>query len=131
MLKIKTLIQIIVVSSLFIINAGCSSYEEVSHETMTKTVSYDELYLLERKQRELVDKLSKENQDKQIIKEIQEGAVQIRFNLDFMKDHPQYDVFEIKFPFTTYKVDGSTIEFMSDEGEIIRVHSKEMGWEEY
>ncbi|MED1863835.1 hypothetical protein P4V41_10265 [Fictibacillus nanhaiensis] len=130
MWNFKTLLRSIVISSLFFINGGCSTYEEHT-KMITKKLSYEDLYLMERKQRELADKLIKENQNEDIIKEVKDGAVKIRFNLDFMKDHPEYDLFEIELPITTYIVEGTTIEFLSDEGVLKRVRSMEKGWEEY
>jgi len=92
--------------------------------SITKIVSHDELYWVERNQRRLADKMSGKNW---LSQEIQEGAVKLRFNLDFMEDHPEYDLIEIKLPTTRYKDKNKLIEFISDKGVITKVHS-ENGW---
>lgn len=129
--KFKFLLLSIMTLTLLLIIAGCSSYEEKEEETVTKVVSFDDLYWIERNQRELADKLIEENKSKTIVEEVQEGASMVRFNLDFMTDHPEYDVVEIEFPVTEYIVNSTTIEFMSDEGVIKRVHSEKDGWKDY
>ncbi|MBM6619438.1 hypothetical protein [Bacillus suaedaesalsae] len=116
---------------LFVLILGCSPYEK-HEETVTKIVSYDELYWMERNQRELANKLSEENNiAKTMIEEIREGSVMLRFNLDFMEDHPEYDLVEFEFPITKYKKERTSIEFFNDEGKITKVHSVNGDWEVY
>jgi hypothetical protein len=75
----------------------------------------------------LADRLFEENKSKAIIEKIQEGAKMVRFNLDFMIDHPEYDLVEFEFQVTKYTDGGTTIEFIYDKGVIKRVTQKEMG----
>lgn len=89
--------------------------------TVTKVLSHDELYWIERNQRELANKILDKDW---LAKEIREGAVKLRFNLDFMEDHPEYDLIEIRLPTTRYKNKDNVIEFISDEGVVSKVHSE-------
>ncbi|PGL69418.1 hypothetical protein [Bacillus sp. AFS055030] len=95
---------------------------------VSKTLTKDEIYKLERNQRISANKFEKENE--WLSKEMQKGATMIEFNYDFMYDHPEYDSVKISFTLTKYKVDGKTIEFISDEGKITKIHSKS-GWKDY
>ena len=97
--------------------------------TVTKTLSHDELYHLERNQRELANKLISENKRKWLGEEILQGALDIGFNIDFMTDHPEYDLVKINFQIVKYSVNGKTIKFITRKGKIIQVHSKD-GWKD-
>ena len=61
-----------------------------------------------------------------LFKEINEGTVTLFNDYYFMMGHPEYDSVKIKFKVTQYKVDGKTVEIMSNS-KIIQVHSKN-GW---
>ena len=108
-----------------------SSYSKISIQktkketTVTKTLTKDEIYSIERDQRKLAEKYETEN--KWLYKEIRDAALMIDFNYDFMYDHPEYDSVKIKFPVTTYRVDGNTVEFFSKKGKIIQVIQKMAG----
>ncbi|MEE6452807.1 hypothetical protein RAH41_19770 [Gottfriedia acidiceleris] len=93
--------------------------------SVTKTLTKDEIYKLERNQRKSANKYEKNNE--WLYKEIKKGATMIEFNYDFMYDHPEYDSAKITFPVTKYKVNGKTVKFISNEGKINQVHS-ESGW---
>ncbi|MGG0175192.1 hypothetical protein [Gottfriedia acidiceleris] len=95
---------------------------------VSKTLTKDEIYKLERNQRISANKFQEENE--WLSKEIKKGATMIEFNYDFMYDHPEYDSVKISFTVTKYKVDGKTVEFISDEGKITQIHSNS-GWKDY
>lgn len=97
----------------------------------TKELSYDQLYQIERNQRSLYEEIKSQKNRDWLAREIQEGTVKVRFTLDFMADHQEYDLFEINFPITKYVGDDTVIEYISGEGQIIKVHSSKNGWEEY
>lgn len=96
---------------------------EKQESTVTKVVSFDELYWIERDQRKLSHELRSVKNKGWLAREVLNGAIQIGFNQDFMLDHPEYDLIEIQFPITRYEDDGNVIEFISDEGVIIKVRS--------
>ena len=109
-------------------------FEKISLEkqelTITKVVSYDELYSIERNQRDLSNEVMLEKTRIWMAKEIQKGELELVNNRYFMIDHPEYDLFEIEFPVTQYiDNNGNIIEFISDKGVITKVHSEE-GWED-
>jgi competence protein ComGC len=97
--------------------------KQVSTESMTMTK--DEIYKLERQQRELADQY--EENHNWLYDEIKDVAPLIEFGYDFMYDHPEYDKVKIAYPKTTYEIDGKDVTFISDEGKIIQAHSQE-GW---
>ncbi|TCI34607.1 MULTISPECIES: hypothetical protein [unclassified Exiguobacterium] len=98
--------------------------KQVSTESMTMTK--DEIYKLERQQRELANQY--EENHEWLYDEIKDVAPLIEFGYDFMYDHPEYDKLKITYPKTTYKIDGKNVTFISNEGKIIRAHTQE-GWE--
>lgn len=125
--------KIVKLASMFffiLVVLGCSSYEKQT-KTVTKVVSHDDMYWIERNQRSLVKKLQEENTSDAIIEEVQQGVEMIRSNLDFMVDHPEYDLVEIEFPVNKYIDSHTEFEYMSDMGVIKRVHSEENGWQDY
>lgn len=78
-----------------------------------KILTKDEIYKLERNQRILATKYEKENE--WLSKEMKKGAMMIEFNYDFLYNHPEYDSVKISFTVTRYKVNGKTVEFISNE----------------
>ena len=95
--------------------------------TVTKTLTKDEIYQLERQQRKLAKQYEKDYT--WIYYEIRDASPKIEFSYDFMYDHPEYDSIKIKFPVTSYKVNGDIVKFISNEGKIIQVHSAK-GWQD-
>ncbi|WP_214891223.1 hypothetical protein [Exiguobacterium sp. s142] len=94
--------------------------KQVSTESMTMTK--DEIYKLERQQRELANQY--EENHEWLYDEIKDVAPLIEFGYDFMYDHPEYDKLKITYPKTTYKIDGKNVTFISNEGKIIRAHTQ-------
>ena len=95
---------------------------EEREERVIKKLNYDQIYQIEREQRYMADSLPKEF--KWLEEEIRKGASNLRFSLDYLKDHPQVEVVEIELKSKTYVVGGEEIRFFSDRGNIIKVKSK-------
>lgn len=102
--------------------------EKRTEKYVTKIVTKDDLYWLERNQRELANDLREENQS--LSDEMLKAAIDMYSNLDIMVDNPHYNQLEIKLPLITYEKNGETIEFFTGKGEILRVHTKD-GWSDY
>jgi hypothetical protein len=100
--------------------------------TVTKTITKDEIIQLISKQNKLAKNYGEHRawKTKWLSKEISQGSDTI-FSIHFsMEDHPRIlDSAKIKFSITKYKVNGKTLEYISN-AEIIQVHS-ESGWEDY
>lgn len=136
--KRKSLFLLITVAILgfafFYLSSGKELLERNSLEkqelTETLVVDYDELYWIERNQRELAGKMKSDEDRKWLSEEIQEATVKLRYTLDFMVDHQEYDQIEVELPVTKYVDGDDVIEFYSDEGVITRVHS-ESGWKDF
>jgi hypothetical protein len=100
--------------------------------TVTKTITKDEIILLISKQNKLAKKYGEHRawKTKWLSKEIFQGSDTI-FSIHFsMVNHPKLpDSAKIKFSKTKYKVNGKTVEFISNF-KIIQAHSKS-GWEDY
>jgi len=94
--------------------------------TVTKTLTTDDIGQLKSKQEVLFYKYLQETKRKWLYEEIHNGTYTIYKTVVFMKEHPEYDSAKIKFKVTKYKVDGKTVEFMS-ESKITQLHSKN-GW---
>jgi len=61
-------------------------------------------------------------------REIYDGSDLVDEDWSFMSQHPEYDSAKVAFIVTKYKVDGKTVEFMSN-GKITQLHSKS-GWKD-
>ncbi|MFE8699915.1 hypothetical protein ACFYKX_04680 [Cytobacillus sp. FJAT-54145] len=121
---------ILAITCLLLIITGCSSLEK-QEEIIIKEVSYDELYWIEREQRDLIYKLNEDKERESIIEEVQKGVNRLRFKLDFMHDHPEYNIVKIEFLAVKYTNGDHSFEFMSDRSVITEVHSEIEGWKDY
>ncbi|WP_088066705.1 hypothetical protein [Gottfriedia luciferensis] len=63
-----------------------------------------------------------------LYKEIFRGGDTIYSNYTYLSDHTEYDKAKFKLTITKYKVNGSTLEFISS-AKITQVHSKD-GWKD-
>jgi len=96
--------------------------------TITKTLTKDEMSLIRDKQwYGLALKYDKWN-TQWLHKEILNGFRTILNDYSFMLNHPEYDSIKIHCKVIKYKVDGKTVEFIS-ESKITQVHSKS-GWKD-
>ncbi|WP_088043334.1 hypothetical protein [Bacillus sp. EAC] len=96
--------------------------------TLTKTLTTDDIGQIKGKQEALFYKYIQETKRKWLCEEIHDGAFTIYKTVVFMREHPEYDSVKIKFKVTKYKVNGKTVEFMS-ESKITKLHSKN-GWKD-
>ena len=98
--------------------------------TVTKILTRDEFFYLKENQGDVLYlKYDEKWKTKWLSKEIIQGTVTIFKDYYFMMAHPEYDSVKIKFKVTKYKVDGKTIEFVTNS-KITQVHS-ESGWRNY
>lgn len=99
-------------------------------KVVTKTLNAIEIARIIRKQKELAN-IYDDKKTQFLFIDIYDGADTVQENYMFMLHHySEYDMAMIKFPVTKYKVNGKTVEFISNTGKITQVHS-ESGWEDY
>ncbi|KAA0545266.1 hypothetical protein FZW96_17970 [Bacillus sp. BGMRC 2118] len=103
-----------------------SIQDKKEESTITRSLTKDEVYQLERQQRDLAKQFEKEYD--WLYDEIKNSSLKILSTYDFMHDHPEYDQIKVTFPITTYRVNGETVTFISNEGTISQVHTSS-GWE--
>lgn len=96
--------------------------------TVTKTLTTDDIGQLKGKQEVLFYKYLQETKRKWLSEEIHDGAYTIYKTVVFMREHPEYDSARTNFKVTKYKVDGKTVEFIS-ESKITQLQSKN-GWKD-
>ncbi|MFD1738725.1 hypothetical protein ACFSCX_19600 [Bacillus salitolerans] len=120
--------MVLITVVLFNLSAITESYQQMKVESseghIKKTLDYEQLYLIEREQRVLAASPLL-NEYNWISDEIIESTTNLRFNLDYLKDHPEFEEVEIEFLIKTYVVEGKEIEFIAGEGKIMKV--KEAG----
>ncbi|WP_108671359.1 hypothetical protein [Peribacillus acanthi] len=101
----------------------------IIESTVIKTLTVHEIDQLETKQEKLAQKYDKTTTE-WLHEEIEQGAFLMRRNgYSFLLHNPEYDSAKIKYTVTQYKINGQTVDFISNS-IILQVHS-EKGWKEY